>query len=293
MKLYAPKYFTNFHCIADRCNHSCCVGWEIDIDDITMQKYAALGSGYGDNIKASIEDGDPPHFRLCTGDRCPHLDCRGLCKIITNLGEDHLCDICREHPRFYNYTSRGCFVGLGLSCEEACRIVLSSDSYAEIIEIGHADGEPNECTFDAAAERNYLFGILSDISVPLCEKISRITSEYSISLPENAEELLSSLEYLDPSHLKLFLKFDPNAKATAENEKILTRALAYFIYRHCTSSEDESEFRAALGFSLFCEKLLCSIAGTNTDIFDSARIISEEIEYSEDNTEAVKTEFLF
>ena len=29
---------------------------------------------------------------------------RRLCRIILNLGEDALCDICREHPRFYNFT---------------------------------------------------------------------------------------------------------------------------------------------------------------------------------------------
>ena len=31
MKLYAPKYYNEFKCIADKCTHSCCVGWEIDM----------------------------------------------------------------------------------------------------------------------------------------------------------------------------------------------------------------------------------------------------------------------
>ena len=59
-----------------------------------------------------------------------------------------------------------------------------------------------------------------------------------------------------------------------------------------TSAADEYELRAALGFSLFCERLLASCAA-DIDVLTAARIISEEIEYSEDNTDAIKSEFLF
>ena len=141
MKLYAPGYYKNFSCIADKCTHSCCIGWEIDIDSDTMAKYTSVTHGYGKQIRDSIDVTDTPHFRLTDGERCPHLDQQGLCRIISNLGEAYLCDICREHPRFYNDTSRGREVGLGMACEEACRIILESDEYARMIEIGEADGE--------------------------------------------------------------------------------------------------------------------------------------------------------
>ena len=39
MKLFAPEYYKDFVCIADRCKHSCCVGWEIDVDKDTLEKY--------------------------------------------------------------------------------------------------------------------------------------------------------------------------------------------------------------------------------------------------------------
>ena len=39
MKLYAPTYYKNFKCIADACEHSCCIGWEIDIDPEALEKY--------------------------------------------------------------------------------------------------------------------------------------------------------------------------------------------------------------------------------------------------------------
>ena len=46
MKLYAPKYYKNFKCIADKCDHSCCIGWEIDIDSAAYAKYKELKEEY-------------------------------------------------------------------------------------------------------------------------------------------------------------------------------------------------------------------------------------------------------
>ncbi len=299
MKLFAPKYYKEFVCIADKCRHSCCIGWEIDIDAETAEKYSRMTEGYGGEIAVSIESVEVPHFRLSDGDRCPHLDAHGLCRIITNLGEGYLCDICREHPRFYNDTPRGREVGLGISCEEACRIVLGSDSYAEISEIGEADGEEENIGFDAIALRTHIFSILSDKSLVYEEKLRRIHGEFGVSPTDRRDsdwrELLDSLEYLDEEHRELFSVYSSDARTPTEYEKELERALAYFVYRHCTPAADEEEFRAALGFALLCERLLASMVKMNSspNILGIARIISEEIEYSEDNTEAIKTEFLF
>jgi lysine-N-methylase len=291
MKLRAPKYYLDFACIADRCKHSCCIGWEIDVDADTMAKYSALRGGYGEEMKKSI-CGDPPHFALREGDRCPHLDERGLCRIICEFGDGYLCDICREHPRFYNSTARGREAGLGISCEEACRIVLSSDNYTEMIEIGE-DGEENDISFDSVAERESIFGILSDRSVSYGERLKNIAKKYDLTLSYiEWRDIINDLEYLDESHRELFSGYSSKTETPDELEPELERALAYFIYRHASAAENEDEFRAALGFSLFCERLLASIASKET-ILDCARILSEEIEYSEDNTDAIKTEFLF
>ena len=42
MKLIAPEYYTKFHCIADKCRHSCCVGWEIEIDPDKLVYYRSI-----------------------------------------------------------------------------------------------------------------------------------------------------------------------------------------------------------------------------------------------------------
>lgn len=258
-----------------------------------MKKYSDLTSGYGKEIKKSIDKWETPHFKLLANDRCPHLDERGLCKIIINCGEEYLCDICREHPRFYNYTNYGKEVGLGMSCPEACRIILSSNYYDEIIEIDDVNGEEEQIEFDSIIYRNNIYAILKNKATSYSEKLKAIYNKYNISpsiIHDNKWiNCLNSLEYLDESHKQLFLKYSSSLITPREYEKELEGALAYLVYRHCTEALDENEYRGSLGFCLFCERLLVSmIKNSNLSIYELARILSEEIEYSEDNTKKIK-----
>ena len=303
MKLYAPEYYKDFKCIADKCTHSCCIGWEIDIDSNTRNKYASLTNGYGNIINKSIANAETPHFRLSENNRCPHLNGKGLCKIILEFGEDYLCDICREHPRFYNITAREKEVGIGMSCEEACHLVLESDNYSNIIEIDDIPQEKIEfAEYDALAQRKIIYAILSDKSLDYKNKLKKISKTYDISMSDISdaewENIINSLEYLDDSHRELFLNFSAEAIIPECFEQYTKRALAYFVYRHCTEVDNANEFCASLGFCLFCEKLLISLASQQDNIsaiefYELARIVSEELEYSESNTEAIKFEFSF
>ncbi len=297
MKLYAPEYYKDFACTADRCRHSCCIGWEIDVDGDTLSKYESLTGEYAAKIRESIDFADVPHFRLGEGDRCPHLDENGLCRIILTCGEGALCEICREHPRFYNDTPNGKEVGLGMSCEEACRLILTSDGYGRMIGSGETDGEcPNG--FDPVPLRAELYEILSDRAMPYPERLSKISAAHGVSLSDRTDaewqEVLASLEYLAEGDRALFRAFSSDPATPKEIELSLERALAYFIFRHCTGARSMEDFRAALGLSLFLERLLASIAKADTTaVAECARIVSEEIEYCEDNTDGIKCAFWF
>lgn len=289
MKLYAPSYYKRFRCIADQCEHSCCIGWEIDIDEDTLTRYKGLKDGYGAVIASSICMDETPHFKLCDGDRCPHLDERGLCRIILNVGEDYLCHICREHPRFYNYTDVA-EVGLGMSCEEAARLILSSADYATMEVIGTVDAEPDGIAFDGRAARNELYATLRDTTLPYTSRLDAIYHKYGIDAGEDSRwlSILDSLEYLDEGHKELFMKYS-SIHDPADKDEYRERFLAYLIYRHCTEAVDEADFAARLSFCLFCERLLASLIITEKaealqDMAVLARIISEEIEYSDENT---------
>jgi lysine-N-methylase len=292
MNLLAPKYYKDFVCIADKCQHSCCIGWEIDIDEKTMSKYSSLEGQYSENIRNSIDMSDVPHFKLTEKERCPHLNEKGLCNIILNCGEDCLCDICREHPRFYNFTNLGKEVGLGMSCEAACKLILKSDNFDEFVVLSE-DNEPIEITeFDATEERNKIYQILRKDYLTLSEKIKIISDNYDIHIDdEEIRKNLENIEYLDISHKELFAKFTIENMDNKSIENELTRALAYFIYRHCSEASDFEEFFLSLNLALVCTHIISSLA-TKENIEKIARIISEEIEYSEDNIEAIKNSFI-
>ena len=134
MKLRTPTYFYDFHCIADRCKDCCCVGWEIDIDKKSANLYKNTPGGFGDKLRRSIDFNSPSHFILNDKNRCPLLNKQNLCEVFINLGEENMCDICTEHPRYYEWFDGIKEGGIGLCCEEATRIILSQNTHFSIME---------------------------------------------------------------------------------------------------------------------------------------------------------------
>ncbi len=303
MKVLAPAYCKKFVCKADKCRHSCCVGWEIDVDLKTVEKYKNLNGDYAKEIVNSLSNDDLPCFKLMQNDRCPHLDEKGLCKIITAYGKDLLCDICREHPRFYNITKNGKEMGIGISCEEGCKIVLESEDYAVFEEVGNEDGEEiQNIEIDSDFYREKVYSILLDSTLSYADKLLKISEEFSVNLSIFSDDewidILNSLEYLNEEHKQLFSNFSTKLFTPLKYQKYLERILAYFVYRHCSQALDYGQFCAELGFCLFCERLVASLLKMRTldgleEIVEIARIVSEEIEYSEDNMQSIKFEFLY
>ena len=181
MLLRVPDFYDSFRCIAGKCTDTCCVGWEIDIDETTAKRYAELKGEYGEILRQGIEE---DHFKLLPGDRCPFLRRDGLCDMICHIGEDYLCDICREHPRFVEVYGDIMEKGLGLCCEEAVRLLLeakgTSSSPITFVE-REIDDEPDDIPEDAIEardaifeEREHLFKILADHNRPFNERLIEI-----------------------------------------------------------------------------------------------------------------------
>ena len=219
MNLYAPKYYKKFVCSADKCKHSCCIGWEIDVDDVTLKKYQTSKHGYGKKIVDSIDFAETPHFRLCEGERCPHLNESGLCNIILSIGEDHLCDICREHPRFYHDTIRGKEVGLGMACEEACRLILASDDYAQFDAIEELDIEEENFDFNALLLREQLYLILSDPSLSYEKKRSLIAEQHGVSTRMTSGEISLRRLNILTNHIRICFQNIPRTLFLQANWK--------------------------------------------------------------------------
>ncbi len=60
MILRVPSYYKTFQCIADKCEHSCCIGWEIDIDEDSYDYYMGIEGAFGERLKEQTvtEDGE-------------------------------------------------------------------------------------------------------------------------------------------------------------------------------------------------------------------------------------------
>ena len=82
MRQVKPDFYDSFKCIADKCRHSCCIGWEIDIDEDSYDYYMGLEGEIGEELRANISNQPEPHFCLCTDERCPFLEKNGLCKLL-------------------------------------------------------------------------------------------------------------------------------------------------------------------------------------------------------------------
>ena len=42
MRVRVPDYFDGFSCLAGACPHSCCIGWEVVLDEDTVRRYQQL-----------------------------------------------------------------------------------------------------------------------------------------------------------------------------------------------------------------------------------------------------------
>ena len=80
----------------------------------------------------NIDWGEEPFFKLTPDERCPFLKDSGLCKIIEELGEEGLCDICRLHPRFFESVNDHNLAGVGLSCEKAAELLFEKEKLDEL-----------------------------------------------------------------------------------------------------------------------------------------------------------------
>lgn len=137
MILRVPEYYDEFSCIASRCKDSCCAGWEIDIDDESYEYYRSVEGPFGDRLRESMfvaEDGGY-RFKLKGPKRCAMLNDNNLCDLYTALGEEALCEVCTEYPRFSLVYGQVEQKALSLSCEEVGRILFGRTEPEQLIDI--------------------------------------------------------------------------------------------------------------------------------------------------------------
>ncbi len=292
-----PTVYPRFRCSAGACRHTCCRGWEIDIDAETRERYRAVGDELGEKLRQSIADGaEGASFRLTADERCPFLLDSGLCQLILTLGEDALCQICTDHPRFRSFFSDRTEVGLGLCCEAAAELILSQEEPMRLCIQGTETLLPEETAFLAAREA--LFAIAQERSEPLERRLDALLAETGASLPEKfgAEwfKVYITLERLEPDWEACLaaLRDAPHLAVPAALERAGEQLVCYFLYRHLAGALDDGLLAARTAFAVLSTRLVATLwqyGGTHTAaaFYELARRYSAEIEYSDENVAAL------
>ncbi len=326
VRILVPHTYPSFACKASACRHTCCVGWEIDIDPATLARYESLPGPVGDRLRAGIDrptDGSPC-FRLTADERCPNLDENGLCTIISDLGEEALCGICRDHPRFRNYLPDGTIeLGLGLCCEAACALLLGAEEPMHLVPLPEPaatreraiaearddaldfDDEESAALLTLQALRDHWLTIITDRTSPLGARLIRMVSLVGeLTLPAHTwadwADCLADLERLDPAWdtcLTALHAMDTPVNTAPliselqdETAPAYEHLLAYFLYRYMTSrlTLDYGTPALPLAFAIASTALIhATVRAIGIDVCEIARMYSSEIEYSEDNRDAL------
>ena len=172
-----PDYFNEFRCTADKCKDTCCAGWQIVIDEESLEKYKKIKGDYIWKVMANV-DWEEGCFRQDQAKRCAFLNKDNLCDLYTNAGEESLCKTCRDYPRHTEEFEDVREVTLSVSCPEVARILMERKTPVSFVTVEKPEEEETEFFGDfdpflySAIEegRAAMIEILQDRKLPIKER---------------------------------------------------------------------------------------------------------------------------
>ncbi len=302
MTLIAPSCYSAFHCIADKCRHSCCIGWDVVIDDETADVYRSVEGAFGDRLRKHMrtdDDGDTL-FAMKENGRCPFLNACGLCDIITTLGENALCQICDDHPRYYHVFSDRTEVGLGLSCEVAAALLLSGEQPMRLVPVTEDTPlSPTEEEQSFFILRDRLFAIAQDRTRSVTEREDRLMKAVGKPFlplsPSQLYDIYLPLERLDDTWTETLAALHKAPIFPAPSDTVLEQLLWYFLHRHTADALYDDRLAARVAFAVHSVCLLSELAARHGNdigtVCELSRQYSAEIEYSDENPETLLERF--
>lgn len=175
MLITKPDYYDEFSCIADKCDETCCIGWQIMIDDDSLKKYKNTEGELGDRLRAEV-DYEEGFFKQKAG-KCTFLNSNGLCALQTTFGEDMLCNTCKKYPRHTEEYEDVRELSLSLSCPAAADIMLSRKEKWNFVEEETDDFDDDFEDFDffmydkLVVARDLIYEIISNRNLKLITRM--------------------------------------------------------------------------------------------------------------------------
>lgn len=300
---FIPDYFPEFSCIAGACRHNCCIGWEIDVDPDMREYYRTVPGEIGKRLQEDIIDtAEASFFRLGEDERCPFLNRDNLCDLILTLGKDSLCQICEDHPRFVNDFTLRHEMGLGLCCEAAGRLILTKKTPTKLIRTAEIESRktPDPEEAELLSIRDDLTDIAQNRSLPIDARIKEIMTRSGLcpdGSPARWAEFLKTLERLDEAwtdQLSL-LQSAPSPTLSPEWDIPFEQLLVYLLYRHLPGALDDGDLPGRIAYCALITSLLRTLFAAqpkqdDETLIELARLYSSEIEYSDENLDAILDE---
>ena len=290
---FTPSYFNDFHCLMGACPDSCCrAGWEIPIDDDTIEKLRAYPSLEIDKNIRTGSDGDIV-LRVNEKSVCTYLTPDGLCKMYIESGI--MGDVCSKHPRFYEEYYTGdklafTEAGISVSCPEAARIVLSASKsdYNSLAEPKTDDEFLNFLlsarvrAFTLKASQLITYGELlqEEIDFGTLElPDGDIAESESIDLPSLCEFIPENTEILTPEWRKLLEKRE-EGNPRQESQALLDYLIFRFFLKAVNSEDILTECKLIVALYELCK------LGDN--FIETVRLVSKELEHDDFNLDMLR-----
>lgn len=221
MRVRVPDYFDGFSCLAGACPHSCCIGWEVVLDEDTVRRYQQLPGALGERLRDAMAlDGEDVCFPL-DGRRCPFLNQENLCDIHCALGPEATSVTCREHPRFIEDYGPFQEITLSAACPKANELLLGTRD-----PLTFSERQDNQPTEDGDEWLDWL--------VPLRDRLLDLLRDRSRSLK---------------ARLRDFLLITGEAQQLFDSENMAELA-AFCTGTWATSAETDAGFRFVGSFCL-------------------------------------------
>ena len=311
MKIITPNHYHKFHCIASACPDSCCKEWAVQVDARAAELYRALSGELGDRLRQVMQEEDGDTILALEADgRCPMWRDDGLCRIHAQLGEDALCDTCRDFPRLRHDYGDFVELGLELSCPEAARLILNERTYETATTQIPGDAQPE---YDAEAMEillrsrevalrfleNTAYSVGQALAVLLLygydvqneldggepavlnapfalAEAERLTESGSVA---EILEFYKSLEILTPTWQQ---RLDaPSPVPWAEEFRAMAR---YFVARYWLQAVSDYDLVCRVKLAVVSCLVVKALGG---NVIDTAQLYSKEIENDADNVETI------
>ena len=311
MELTTPSYYHRFRCLAGNCPDSCCKEWDVQVDPDAAGYYRSLPGELGERLRQVLLDTEDGILMRNENGRCPMWRQDGLCRIQAELGEQALCQVCREYPRLTHDYGDFQERQLELSCPEAARLILNDTDGAlltEEIPGGEAGDYDPEAMEVLRRTRNTAFSLLMDSYRPVNEALALLLmygyqaqaeldgEEPAVFDPEPA--LDAAQQVAKAGRGEGFLDFFTELEILTEEWKRLLeqpagmdgwpeqlRALArYGVLRYWLQAVSDYDLVSRVKLVIISCLTVRALGG---DLCATAQLYSKEIENDTDNVEAI------